>query len=604
MVTPININRLIIGAVLMVTATLGFASCRDEVTVPSEGATPVPTSGFTSSPASGSEGGSLPSASPPAQPISPTTTPTENTPTVAASTSAVASPASVALPPAPIKRLTLQASRPVVAVGNDTTLSASGSYAPPLGFALEAAGSGQLVANRFTATAAGVARVKATDAEGVQGTVEITILPPLTSWFGITLAATSSPHAIFSYGGVPPLTYQIVRGTGAAVITLANSKSWTYEPTTSSVIGIQSPNTGVVDVQVSDAVGNAVTLSIFLRPVVFPNWNVGTGSRYVTSIDSSKDLTKDGLADVVIGYAAEDAVALYSGINGGMHWNAPYTNPGMPPQYSRTGTEVYVYDQDDTTGVRRILVNSLAGKVRVLSGADGSVLKTVDGYGGGNLSFQSRLRTLAPLTPTSSTFALLLGGYGIWPVALALTTNLNLLGRFGPIPSNWTPFYSVGSGDLDGDGFRDWIVAREDGVVVGYNGVDSTLRFSINGATGTAGPYVVHDVDGDGVLDFVIEGNIYSGRNGRKLGYCFFRGNVITVGDFNGDGISDFATASDGYIQILSGNNCASIWEADWGRASGAGNAIGRYRDLLGNNRSSLIISNGNYLGTSTIQMQ
>lgn len=126
----------------------------------------------------------------------------------------------------------------------------------------------------------------------------------------------------------------------------------------------------------------------------------------------------------------------------------------------------------------------------------------------------------------------------------------------------------LAAGDFNGDGKTDLVVtggvtASTLDVYLG-NG-DGTFQ---TGASYTAGPaafaLAVADLNGDGILDLVTSNyqgdnlGIYYGKGDGTFqpaisfgaGSSFFGPTFVAVGDFNGDGIPDFAVANNGYNEI------------------------------------------------------
>lgn len=256
------------------------------------------------------------------------------------------------------------------------------------------------------------------------------------------------------------------------------------------------------------------------------------GDHFGDSVATIGDVDGDGLPEIVVGVASADvsgltdagAVELRSGATGALLWQFPGNDAD-----GQLGRAVARTGDVDGDGVDEVLAaapladtpgGAWAGRVWLLSGASGSVLRTYEGS----------------------------------------VPNRNL-GRS-----------VAGLGDLDGDGVEDY--------GIGAIGNPSTL-FVHSGATGTvlytfdgdqsydqtgASLAGAGDLDGDGVPDILVgspnttvSGNKYgagavhvlSGRTGVRMGV--FYGNarydsvgyaVAVIGDVDGDGRDDFAHAT------------------------------------------------------------
>src|SRR4051794_11840042 len=149
------------------------------------------------------------------------------------------------------------------------------------------------------------------------------------------------------------------------------------------------------------------------------------------------------------------------------------------------------------------------------------------------------------------------------PLVGAYAPNGDLLLRFRAYPKRMTSGVRVATADINGDGAADVITApgaRGRALVEVFSGIDGHRlgRFrAFNGAF-HAGIYVAAgDVDGDGRADIVIgagEGGrprvrIFSGATGKRIGDFFARrrnarlGVRVAVGDIDGDGVAEIATA-------------------------------------------------------------
>jgi hypothetical protein len=140
-------------------------------------------------------------------------------------------------------------------------------------------------------------------------------------------------------------------------------------------------------------------------------------------------------------------------------------------------------------------------------------------------------------------------------------------------------------GDFNGDGKLDFAVS--DGLLFFGNG-DGTFQDPITVPNMTGNYMLAADLNGDGNLDLVV--------TEREGGFCVLLGNgngtfnpncstkqfgSFVLGDFNGDGKLDIASASNG-IEILLGNGDGTFQNAI---ITDADNSPGQVGDFLGNGR-------------------
>lgn len=183
------------------------------------------------------------------------------------------------------------------------------------------------------------------------------------------------------------------------------------------------------------------------------------------------------------------------------------------------------------------------------------------------------------------------------------------------------------AGDLDGDGTRDLLLCQP-GYTNGagrcrvVSGVDGAERYVVYGWPGSnlgASVAPLGDLDGDGISDFAVGlpfsprssdfGRVYvrSGRNGAPireyvspLGGAAYGGGLRGVGDVNGDGVEDLAigTASvaptPGVVHIMSGRDGATLYTFNEPRPTlGFGSRLAGVGDLDGDGRAEFALGRG-----------
>lgn len=158
-----------------------------------------------------------------------------------------------------------------------------------------------------------------------------------------------------------------------------------------------------------------------------------------------------------------------------------------------------------------------------------------------------------------------------------------------------------GTGDIDGDGFPDYLIGAPNADPAGLSGAGSV--YVISGKTGATiferhgtvvgegiGYYLgdAGDVNGDGRDDFLITNRSYafvhSGTNGSLLFQKVAGGPVAGAGDVNGDGKGDFLVSNLNETFVYSGLNGSLIYQKV------GGTSVAAVGDVNGDGRSDFII--------------
>ena len=119
-----------------------------------------------------------------------------------------------------------------------------------------------------------------------------------------------------------------------------------------------------------------------------------------------------------------------------------------------------------------------------------------------------------------------------------------------------TELYAYGApaiADMDGDGLAEVIFGRQ---IFDHTGALLGL-----GASGVGGRYMsfAADMDGDGVLE-VVAGNAVYEMDGSEIWASSLVDGVPALGDFDGDGLPDVISTSDGFVRLID-NDATLIWE-------------------------------------------
>ncbi len=392
-------------------------------------------------------------------------------------------------------------------------------------------------------------------------------MPLFVVVFAVTCAlgirAQSSPQPLYSFAGNLSVDLQGFAVSGAGDVNGDGVPDF--------IVGIPG------DDQIAPDAGAARVYSGATGALLYTFRGLVGGDNLGWAVAGAGDVNGDGFADLIVGAPRDDpngrdsgSVRVYSGFDGSMLYNFQ-----GDVTYNMLGMAVAKAGDVDGDGVPDIVAGglgdathtSLQGSVRVFSGATGAILHT---FGG--------------------------------------TSVVGLLGS------------SVdGAGDVDGDGFDD-ILAGAPTVMIPSLGTAGRVRV-FSGATGTVlytipGSAVdgrfgnalasLDDVDGDGRPDFIVGSptetsptgdgavRVFSGATGTLL--YSMHGNtpgdvfgfaVDGLGDFNGDGVPDFAASQVHPFTSNSGSGSVQIFSGATGALLGVitGNAPD---DLLGRSLSGV----------------
>ena len=294
---------------------------------------------------------------------------------------------------------------------------------------------------------------------------------------------------------------------------------------------------------------------------------------YGASVAELGDLDGDGRSDVAVGAPASDRVLVHAGSDG-----AVLLDLTGPDGFGQVVSGAGDFDDD---GLPDILVGmpaadgafTDAGRAEVRSGLDGSLLFAIEGEAAGSAlgtalapardvdgdGFEDVLVGAPGMSPwTADGYVLLLGG----PSGRLIRRFETGAATFGSAVT-WL-------GDVDGDGTREvvasgligtaWVLSGATGAVISIAEQPGFGGFSTGPSLAALG-----DVDGDSKPDFVFGdpstsivtfGNlsVFSSATGAILhniagqGWFDVVGREVAGGDFDGDGLSDFAfVASHGF---------------------------------------------------------
>jgi hypothetical protein len=259
----------------------------------------------------------------------------------------------------------------------------------------------------------------------------------------------------------------------------------------------------------------------------------------------------------------DNAAGVFSG---GLYYPTaitPTTNANIVP-YSATIADVNGDGNGDV-----VVTNDYSGDVTILIGnGDGTLQQTSVGYATGGYPFTPAIVTdlngdgLVDILVADEEFSL------TWMAGFGDGTFQAARNYYGPVPDGGFDrgSESIASGDFNGDGFADVVVGNFDdtsvGVTVFLSNPDGSLQPGVNyGLGGTLSWVTVADFNGDGILDFAASDTnggviIFTGTgNGNFIqGPSYSTGGNFTEGivaaDFNQDGFTDLAVLNEGSTNV------------------------------------------------------
>lgn len=319
------------------------------------------------------------------------------------------------------------------------------------------------------------------------------------------------------------------------------------------------------------------------------------------------DIDHDGRPDLVAGAiygldssgVATGSVSAYSSANGALLWTA--AGEGFGDRFGWAVAPVGDFDADGwpdvaAGGHKNDAGGIDAGMVRVLSGRDGSTLRTFLGLSANDF-FGHCVAGVGDVTGDGVPDL----GVGAWQAEPAGDSSGSayvisgadgsVVWRFDGTASNHRVGFSIWSaGDVDGDGLDDVIVGATGQTSVWVlSGVDGSVVHRLQGETlGDSFGYSVRsadDVDGDSVPDIMVGAlkangfrgyaRVYSGATGALLHHVIGDGqtdlygtSIVGFGDVDGDGYGEFAVGGflnggngheSGFTRIYSGRSGAVL---------------------------------------------
>jgi len=392
------------------------------------------------------------------------------------------------------------------------------------------------------------------------------------------------------------------------------------------------------------------------------------GDRFGDSVSGAGDVNGDGFDDFIVGAPNDDnngdnsgSARVFSGADGGVL----FTFNG-DSEYFYFGRSVSGAGDVNGDGFDDLLVGAPyagdngaeSGSARIFSGADGSVLFTLNGdyyfgfsvSGAGDVNGDG-LDDIVIGTWGDNNNGSLSGSACVF-ISASVATPPDRLYTFNGDSANDRFGRPVsGAGDVNGDGFDDLIVGApfddnngaNSGSARVFSGADGGVLFTFNGdsAYGGFGNSVssAGDVNGDGFEDLIVGATgddkagfgagsalVFSGADGSVIftfngdtTYDRFGGSVASAGDVNGDGFDDlivgasqpggfFFPPGHGFARVLSGTDGSVLYTFGGDNAGDLfGGSVSGAGDVNGDGFDDLIVgayrddNNGSYSGSARV---
>ena len=302
---------------------------------------------------------------------------------------------------------------------------------------------------------------------------------------------------------------------------------------------------------------------------------VNFGDQLGWAIADAGDVNADGTPDIIAGAPFGGYSRLASGVDGSLILDIPAPD-GVASQF---GYAVSSLGDVNNDGRSDLLIgapaynngiNTGAGRVYVCSGADGSVIHTINGPGVFGAGFGQGVSGVGDVDGDGIDDAAVSSpGQGrayLYSGATGLQIGPDLIPTSAS--NSFGQFFVGGVGDLTGDGVPDVYVgdyAASRAFV--FSGADGSIHLNIPGGGGAGlgcGRGLYADADGDGVDDLCIgaytdatggpsagQVRLYSGADGSLIravssntGGTQLGFDAVGIGDVNGDGAPDFVGAA------------------------------------------------------------
>lgn len=281
------------------------------------------------------------------------------------------------------------------------------------------------------------------------------------------------------------------------------------------------------------------------------------------------DMDGDGNLDVFVNGSCNPTAFSIDGATGSLNWSVPSGGGDSPPAIADV----------DGDNLPEVLFFNFNGELRVLNAEDGTAYKNIQVDPN-----NSPIQTEPALVDINGDGALdvigashwNLNGLHEWAIDIASETIIWSNTR---VDSNATfhAYHAGAMGDVDGDGILEYVLGSNDGTVRALNVEDGTEAWSISVPNSSnMAAITLADMDADGVIEVLFNNNdpvtldqriwMLDGMSGSvewdyPIDFNTFRG--MSVSDIDGNGVLDIVSAHFmGDLMVIEPNN-GLVWQYD-----------------------------------------
>jgi len=255
------------------------------------------------------------------------------------------------------------------------------------------------------------------------------------------------------------------------------------------------------------------------------------------------DVDNDDTLDVIVNGSCNPTIFCINGYTGQLKWSKPSGGGDSPPTVANM----------DNDSMPEILFCNFNGQLRILNGEDGSTNETIQVDP--NFNPIQTEPTLVDVNNDGHLDIIMANYYnitGLYVWAYDYATQDTLWTNFMADTSTFNAYHGGAVADVDGDGLLEYVIGSNNGLVRALNVEDGSTLWSIPIPASDMAPISIADLDKDGDLEVVVTNNdwityderiwVLNGLNGSvawsyATTFSSFRG--CAIADINGDDTLD-----------------------------------------------------------------